>query len=207
MITPIHSQTPPTRLPRKPDAAPVEAKPKTTGAELVLVAVPVEPPVTLAPRRTSAPYLAHLIATRDGAPQTRERRRAEPQEATETGHLPQIVCGGRDFICQPIEFSLRVRVNRREAGGPGHALNGPLVDGTPQWDDVPEGTIVPQRLRPAGQKCRGLCVGCVGNPLAGCHHRACGFYPGSYFVTDCRCGRLFILGHGPRLISLPRTED
>lgn len=28
-----------------------------------------------------APFLAHLIATKDHAPQTRERRRAEPAEA------------------------------------------------------------------------------------------------------------------------------
>ena len=82
MITPIQSQTPAAGMPRKPEAEPVQAKPKASGAELVLVAPSVEPPITLAPRRTSAPYVAHLIATRDGAPQTRERRRAEPQEAT-----------------------------------------------------------------------------------------------------------------------------
>jgi hypothetical protein len=33
-------------------------------------------------RRPSAPFLAHLIATRMQAPQTRARRRAEPEEAT-----------------------------------------------------------------------------------------------------------------------------
>jgi hypothetical protein len=31
--------------------------------------------------RTSAVFLAHLIATREQAPQTRERRRAEPADA------------------------------------------------------------------------------------------------------------------------------
>lgn len=82
MIRPIHSQTPPQGLPRKPGPERVEPKPHETGAELVLVATSVEPPTPLTPRRTSAPYVAHLIATRDGAPQTRERRRAEPQEAS-----------------------------------------------------------------------------------------------------------------------------
>jgi hypothetical protein len=32
-------------------------------------------------RRPSAAFLAHLIAMRERAPQTRERRRAEPEEA------------------------------------------------------------------------------------------------------------------------------
>ena len=32
-------------------------------------------------RHPSAPFVAHLIATRMQAPQTRERRRAEPKEA------------------------------------------------------------------------------------------------------------------------------
>lgn len=34
------------------------------------------------PQRPSAPFLAHLIATKRDFPQTRERRRAEPREAT-----------------------------------------------------------------------------------------------------------------------------
>jgi len=34
-------------------------------------------------RHPSAPFVAHLIATRMQAPQTRSRRRAEPEEATE----------------------------------------------------------------------------------------------------------------------------
>ena len=34
-------------------------------------------------RHASAPFLAHLIATRMQAPQTRERRRADPDEAIE----------------------------------------------------------------------------------------------------------------------------
>lgn len=32
-------------------------------------------------QRTNAPYLTHLIATSEGLPQTRERRRATPGEA------------------------------------------------------------------------------------------------------------------------------
>jgi len=36
------------------------------------------------PRHQSAPFLAHLIATRMQAPQTRERRRAEPEQAIES---------------------------------------------------------------------------------------------------------------------------
>ncbi|NWG23477.1 MAG: hypothetical protein HXY30_03495 [Pseudorhodoplanes sp.] len=42
------------------------------------------PQVSAAPlrgRRPSAHFLAHLIAGAQGAPQTRERRRAEPAEA------------------------------------------------------------------------------------------------------------------------------
>ena len=34
------------------------------------------------PQRNSVPFLAHLIATKRDFPQTRERRRAEPREAT-----------------------------------------------------------------------------------------------------------------------------
>jgi hypothetical protein len=47
--------------------------------------VPVEslrPRRSLTPAvRTSAPFLSHLIATAAGDPQTRERRRAEPEQA------------------------------------------------------------------------------------------------------------------------------
>ncbi|MGE3144689.1 MAG: hypothetical protein AB7K35_03780 [Pseudorhodoplanes sp.] len=38
-------------------------------------------PRTAAPTRPVAAFLAHLIATAQGAPQTRERRRAEPADA------------------------------------------------------------------------------------------------------------------------------
>jgi hypothetical protein len=43
--------------------------------------------------RTAAPFLAHLIATVQGAPQTRERRRADPNRAitayTAAMHIPE----------------------------------------------------------------------------------------------------------------------
>ena len=84
MIRPINSQPPLTGLnPRhaEPEVAPAE--PKQTGTAMVIVAPPATEQETLLARRwTSASYIAHLIATRHGLPQTRERRRAEPQEAT-----------------------------------------------------------------------------------------------------------------------------
>ena len=83
MITPIHTQMPRTGLrPRQPEPA-AAAKPReAAGTALVLVApVQAGEQTTLPPRRTSASYLAHLIATDRGEPQTRERRRATAQEA------------------------------------------------------------------------------------------------------------------------------
>lgn len=83
MISPIQTQMPRTGLqPQQPEPVAVDAKPREPGTALTVVAsveagkVPILPP-----RRASVSYLAHLIATREGAPQTRERRRAEPQEA------------------------------------------------------------------------------------------------------------------------------
>ncbi|MCW5688455.1 MAG: hypothetical protein KIT76_07915 [Pseudolabrys sp.] len=61
----------------QPDDAPPQGR--------AIVAVPA--PETLEPATPSyrpAVFLAHLIATRDRAPQTRERRRASPQEASAT---------------------------------------------------------------------------------------------------------------------------
>jgi len=84
MIRPIGNQPPLTGLnPRHTEPAPVAEKPKQPGTAMVVADAPpaAEEPL-LARRQTSAPYLAHLIATRTGAPQTRERRRAEPEEAT-----------------------------------------------------------------------------------------------------------------------------
>jgi hypothetical protein len=51
--------------------------------ELVTIS-PVKPsePMRQAPARSSAAFLAHLIATAEGLPQTREKRRLEPEEAS-----------------------------------------------------------------------------------------------------------------------------
>ena len=83
MIRPIQTQMPRTGLrPRQPEPAPADTKPKETGTSLVLISpVQAGEQTTLPPRRTSASYLAHLIATERGEPQTRERRRATPHEA------------------------------------------------------------------------------------------------------------------------------
>lgn len=81
MIKPIQPQMSGAGLqPQQPETA--AARPKETGTALVLVTpVGAGEETALPTRRTSASYLAHLIATRNGAPQTRGRRRAEPQEA------------------------------------------------------------------------------------------------------------------------------
>lgn len=59
----------------------------TTLPEPQATALTVEPPhrnegPAQFTRHPSAPFVAHLIATRMQAPQTRARRRAEPDEAT-----------------------------------------------------------------------------------------------------------------------------
>ncbi len=46
-----------------------------------LATITPQPTVESAPNYRQATFLAQLIATRDHAPQTRERRRAEPMEA------------------------------------------------------------------------------------------------------------------------------
>lgn len=56
--------------------------PDAQGTDLIAI----EPPrrserSPLSARHPSAPFVAHLLATRMQAPQTRERRRAEPEEA------------------------------------------------------------------------------------------------------------------------------
>jgi hypothetical protein len=83
MIRPIGNQPPLAGLnPRDAEAAPVPEKPKEPGTTMVVAAAPPAEEPLLARRQTSAAYLAHLIATRSGAPQTRERRRADPEEAS-----------------------------------------------------------------------------------------------------------------------------
>jgi hypothetical protein len=48
---------------------------------LVPIAPPQQKPATPADRRAHSDFIAHLIATAARAPQTRARRRAEPQVA------------------------------------------------------------------------------------------------------------------------------
>ena len=64
---------------RKPE--PAAAIP--AGRQIVPVAPanPAEKSRAASLRRANAPYLAHLIATSEGLPQTRERRRATPADA------------------------------------------------------------------------------------------------------------------------------
>ena len=66
------------RSPREASSAPRD---KQTSASRALIPLqPVAPGDTPLRTRTQAAYLAHLIATKDKLPQTRERRRAEPAE-------------------------------------------------------------------------------------------------------------------------------
>ena len=54
----------------------------TQSRALIVVEAPAPAERSFAPsRRPAAPFLAHLIATQMQAPQTRARRRVEPQEA------------------------------------------------------------------------------------------------------------------------------
>ena len=56
---------------------------ETESRALIAVAAPVAGDRSLPlTRHPSAPFLAHLIATQQHAPQTRARRRATPEEAT-----------------------------------------------------------------------------------------------------------------------------
>ena len=70
------------RTPRQSPAA--QAGAPSAQRALVRIA-PVDPASGVSPRtveaRPAAPFLAHLIATVQGAPQTRERRRAAPDWA------------------------------------------------------------------------------------------------------------------------------
>lgn len=70
------------RAPRPDRAAPGEADaPATVGRALIPVAAAAPSERTCgASRRPLAHFLAHLIATQTQAPQTRTRRRAEPQD-------------------------------------------------------------------------------------------------------------------------------
>ena len=71
------------RTPREAAPRRRETKPPTSESR-ALVPLPLEPIVerdTPLRARPRAPYLAHLIATKEKAPQTCERRRAEPAHA------------------------------------------------------------------------------------------------------------------------------
>jgi hypothetical protein len=59
-------------------AGPTSQPEPASGRALAVVRRPPRPQPTHVP---GAPFLAQLIACAQGAPQTRERRRAEPQEA------------------------------------------------------------------------------------------------------------------------------
>ncbi|MGB9366449.1 MAG: hypothetical protein WCE79_10585 [Xanthobacteraceae bacterium] len=73
--------------------------PEAQGTALIAIEAPRRseraPPSTRPP---SAPFVAHLIATRMQAPQTRARRRAEPEEAIAVYRsMTKPVSGGRVF--------------------------------------------------------------------------------------------------------------
>ncbi len=57
-----------------------QAENQPAGEARALVA-PAPTPSAPLPRHRQAPFLAHLIATKDQHPQTRTRRRAEPAQA------------------------------------------------------------------------------------------------------------------------------
>lgn len=61
------------------DAAPAHAAHAGESRALVVTSAPIAREMPVNYREAS--FLAHLIATKDHAPQTRERRRAEPGEA------------------------------------------------------------------------------------------------------------------------------
>jgi hypothetical protein len=67
------------RAPRESTAAPRDAR--TSESRALIPLQPIARGDTPLHTRTQAAYLAHLIATKEKAAQTRERRRAEPTEA------------------------------------------------------------------------------------------------------------------------------
>jgi hypothetical protein len=60
------------------EAASASPDKRTRGSRALIPLQPVAPGDTPLRTRAHAAYLAHLIATQDKVPQTRERRRAEP---------------------------------------------------------------------------------------------------------------------------------
>jgi len=67
------------RAPRETAPAPRDARARESRALIPLQ--PIERADTPLRARPQAAFLAHLLATRDKLPQTRERRRAEPEHA------------------------------------------------------------------------------------------------------------------------------
>ena len=67
------------RAPREVASAPRGAR--TSESRALIPLQPIERSDTPLRARPQAAFLAHLIATKEQAPQTRERRRAEPQDA------------------------------------------------------------------------------------------------------------------------------
>ena len=67
------------RAPREASTAPRDER--TSASRALIPLQPVAAADTPLRTRAHAAYLAHLIATKEKAPQTRERRRAEPAEA------------------------------------------------------------------------------------------------------------------------------
>jgi hypothetical protein len=71
-----------TDVPRQ-DRHKANAEPSSCRALVAVTPVAPREPVRPAPAsRASAAFLAHLIATAEGAPQTREKRRLEPEEVS-----------------------------------------------------------------------------------------------------------------------------
>jgi hypothetical protein len=68
------------RTPREPTSAPRDKR--TSESRALIPLQPIARSDTPMRTRAQAAYLAHLIATEDKVPQTRERRRAEPNEVT-----------------------------------------------------------------------------------------------------------------------------
>jgi hypothetical protein len=64
---------------RSDQARQAEDQPASESRALVALAAPAA--AAPLPRYRQAPFLAHLIATKQQLPQTRERRRAEPAQA------------------------------------------------------------------------------------------------------------------------------
>lgn len=68
--------------------------------EIVALEPLADAPAHLSQSRPQAAFVAHLIATAHQAPQTREKRRAEPQEASDrytAVNKPRLVNPGRAF--------------------------------------------------------------------------------------------------------------